>query len=124
MALFPQVQKWRNVANFSTSRLQDYVSLIAIELELAKRNAVRDVILYAVLGMSAMFSLAFICVAIILSAAHTAYSVEVGWLVAAFWVLAAGGAFLLTRLGRDVTTFSALSEELSEDLKAVRESVR
>lgn len=122
MALFSEVQRWRNIASFSTSRLQDYVSLIAIELELAKRSLIRDVILYSILGLSAMFSLAFICFAIILSAAHTTYYVEIGWGVALFWVLVAASAYLISRRRSDPGMFAALSEELQGDIKAIKES--
>ncbi|WP_175682190.1 phage holin family protein [Burkholderia cenocepacia] len=123
MALLSRLGKWSHAAQFSVACLTDYANLAAIELGLARKRFMRDLILYAMLGLSVMFGLAFVCVAAIVSAANTRYLIEVAWAVAGFWVLASIGALLVVRTRDEHGTFSVLSEELQRDIRTVRESV-
>ncbi|MBR8211712.1 hypothetical protein KDW61_23915 [Burkholderia cenocepacia] len=123
MALLSRLGKWSHAAQFSVARLTDYANLAAIELGLARKRFMRDLILYALLGLSVMFGLAFVCVAAIVSAANTRYLIEVAWAVAGFWVLASIGALLVVCTRDEHGTFSVLSEELQRDIRTVRESV-
>jgi uncharacterized membrane protein YqjE len=124
MALPSKIRRWRNVAHFSASRLSDYASLAAVEFDLARKHLVRDVILYSLLGLSVMFGLAFVCVAVIVSAAGTPYLTETAWAVAAFWALASIGSFVVVRLRNGSGAFSVLTEELQRDIQTIRESLQ
>ncbi|WP_366931906.1 hypothetical protein [Paraburkholderia xenovorans] len=112
------------MAHFSASRLSDYASLAAVEFDLARKHLVRDVILYSLLGLSVMFGLAFVCMAVIVSAARTPYLIETAWGVAAFWALAFIGSFVVVRLRNGSGTFSVLTDELQRDIQTIRESLQ
>ncbi|MBN3744391.1 MULTISPECIES: phage holin family protein [Burkholderia] len=121
MIWFSTMRKWQNVARFSVLRLSDYASLAAVEFDLAKRRFLRDLILYAVLGLSAMFGLAFVCIAAIVSAAKTPYLIETAWTVAGFWIFAAVGTFIVVRTREELGTFSVIGDELQRDIQAIKE---
>ncbi|AXK65055.1 phage holin family protein [Burkholderia sp. IDO3] len=123
MTLLSRVRKWQNVAQFSASRLPDYASLAAVEFDLAKQSFLRDLILYALLGLSVTFGLAFVCVAAIVSAAQTPYLIETAWAIAGFWVLVSVGAFVAVRRRDERGTFATLLGELQRDIQAVKESL-
>lgn len=124
MALPSKIKRWRNVARFSASRLFDYASLAAVEFDVARKHLVRDVILYSLLGLSALFGLAFVCVAVIVGAARTPYLIETAWAVAAFWVLVSIGSFVVVRMRSGSGTFSVLTEELQRDIQTIREGLQ
>ncbi|HEF4735768.1 TPA: hypothetical protein SAO12_001277, partial [Burkholderia multivorans] len=48
MGLFSRIRRWQNIAHFSATRLVDYTTLAAIELEVARKSFLRDMVLYAV----------------------------------------------------------------------------
>ncbi len=52
MGLFSRIRRWQNIAHFSATRLVDYTTLAAIELEVARKSFLRDMVLYAVVGLS------------------------------------------------------------------------
>ena len=122
--MFSSLRKWQNVARFSASRLGDYANLAAVELEIARQRLLRDLMLYALLWLSAMFGLAFVCVAVIVSAASTPYLIETTWAVAGFWVLVGLGAFVAVRRRDAAGTFQALQDTWQRDIEAIRESLR
>ncbi|MGS0892155.1 phage holin family protein [Burkholderia stagnalis] len=123
MLLLSRIRKWQNVAQFSVSRLTDYAGLAAAEFDLARKYFLRDLILYALLGLSVTFGLAFVCVAAIVSAARTPYLIETAWAVAAFWVCVSIGAFVTVRMRDERGTFSVLTEELQRDIQTIKESL-
>ncbi len=122
--MFSSLRKWQNVARFSASRLSDYANLAAVELEIARQRLLRDLMLYSLLGLSAMFGLAFVCVAVIVSAASTPYLIETTWAVAGFWVLVGLGAFVAVRRRDAAGAFQALQDTWQRDIEAIRESLR
>lgn len=124
MALFSRIKRWQNVAQFSASRLTDYTNLAAVEFDLIRKHFLRDVVLYSLLGLSLMFGMAFVCVAVIVSAARTPYLIDTAWAVAAFWGVVSIGSFVATRSRNDSGTFSVLSEELQRDIQTIKESLQ
>ncbi|WP_367305181.1 phage holin family protein [Burkholderia multivorans] len=112
------------MAHFSATRLADYATLAAIELEVARKSFLRDMVLYAVVGLSATFGLAFACMAAIVTAARTPYLTETAWVVAAFWILASIGSFITVRVSARRGSLSILREELQRDVQAIKESLR
>ena len=87
MSIHTKVSQWRNVARFCSSRAVDYAELLALELDEAKARLVREVIAMVVLAVAGMFTLSFLCVAIIVTAWNTPYVVAVAWGVAAAWLV-------------------------------------
>ncbi|PRE11723.1 phage holin family protein [Burkholderia multivorans] len=124
MGLFSRIRRWQNIAHFSATRLVDYTTLAAIELEVARKSFLRDMVLYAIVGLSATFGLAFACMAAIVTAARTPYLTETAWAVAAFWILASIGSFITVRVSARRGVLSTLREELQRDVQAIKESLR
>ncbi|HDR9769471.1 TPA: hypothetical protein QDC27_004766 [Burkholderia cepacia ATCC 25416] len=123
MVLLSRIRKWQDVAQFSVARLADYAGLAAIEFDLARKYFLRDLMLYALLGLSVTFGLAFVCVAAIVSAARTPYLIETSWVVAGFWVCVSVASFAAVRMRDKHGTFSVLTEELQRDIQTARESL-
>ncbi|AOK31881.1 hypothetical protein WS67_20825 [Burkholderia singularis] len=123
MVVLSKLRKWQNVAQFSASRLTDYAGLAAVEFDLARKYFLRDLILYALLGLSVMLGLAFVSVAAIVSAATTPYLIEIAWSVAAFWMLVSIGCWVAVRMRDERGTFSVLAAELQRDIQTIKESM-
>ncbi|KWF15195.1 hypothetical protein WL84_07140 [Burkholderia cenocepacia] len=124
MVLLSRIKKWHGVAQFTAARFTDYTRLAMIELDLARKDFLRDLMLYALFGLSVTFGLAFVCIAAIVSAAHTPYLIAMAWGVAGFWLCLSIGSFVVVRMRDERGTFSVLSEELQRDIETVKESLR
>jgi uncharacterized membrane protein YqjE len=118
------VSQWRNVAHFCSSRAVDYAELLALELDEAKARLVREVIAMVVLAVAAMFTLSFVCVAIIVTAWNTPYVVAVAWGVAGAWLLVSIATFALMKTQKPAEPLHVLRDEVSSDLEALKDALK
>lgn len=118
MSIHTKVSQWRNVARFCSSRAVDYAELLALELEEAKGRLVREVIAMVVLAVAAMFTLSFLCVAIIVTA------ISVAWGVAAAWLVISIATFAMMKAQKPVEPLHVLRDEVSHDLEALKDALK
>ena len=124
MSIHTKLSQWRNVARFCSSRAVDYAELLALELEEAKGRLVREVIAMVVLAVAAMFTLSFLCVAIIVTAWNTPYVISVAWGVAAAWLVISIATFAMMKAQKPVEPLHVLRDEVSHDLEALKDALK
>jgi hypothetical protein len=82
MSFDSKVTQLGAVSRFCVGRFSDYTELFSIELRQACDRLVRDVIILAALAVAGLFTLAFMCAALIASVWITPYFMWVVWGVA------------------------------------------
>ena len=124
MSAQSKITRWRNVGRFCTRRVADYGELIRIELAETKTRLLHEVIALVALAVGALFTLSFLCIAIIASAWGTPYFLSVVWGVAATWLVVTIAAFLVLRAQRPGQSFQTLQQELQRDVESVKEAIK
>lgn len=124
MSIHSKVRKWRNAGHFCVERAADYSELLALELDQTKKRLVRELSALVVLAVAALFTLSFVCVAIIATAWPTVYFLPVVWGVAGGWLVISLGAFLVVRAQKPTRSFHLLHTEIQNDVEALKESLR
>jgi uncharacterized membrane protein YqjE len=124
MSVQSKITRWRNVSRFCVRRVGDYGELFRIELAETKTRLIHEVIALVALAVGALFTLSFLCIAIIASAWRTPYFLLVVWGVAATWLVVTVAAFLVLRAQRPGQSFETLQREAQRDLEAIREAVK
>ena len=124
MSAQSKIMRWRNVGRFCVQRVADYGELFRVELADTKRRLIHEVIALVALVVGALFTLSFLCIAIIASAWGTPYFLNVVWGVAAAWLLVTIIAFLVLRTQRRGHSFQTLQKELRSDVEAVKEAIK
>jgi uncharacterized membrane protein YqjE len=124
MSIKSRVITWRNVGRFCASRISDYSDLLFIEFADAKARLIRELIAVLAMVIAGLFTLSFLCFAIIASAWQTAYFVPIVWAVAATWLLVSIGAFVVVRAQQPTRPFKAFQSELQKDLVAIKEATK
>jgi uncharacterized membrane protein YqjE len=123
MSIKSKVITWRTVGRFCANRASDYGDLLFIEFADTTR-LVRELIAVLAMVVAALFTLSFLCSAIIASAWQTAYFVPVVWGVAATWLVVSIGAFIFVRAQQPTRSFKTFQAELQKDLIAVKEATK
>jgi uncharacterized membrane protein YqjE len=124
MSIKSKVITWRTVGRFCANRVSDYGDLFFIEFADTKARLVRELIAVLVMVVAALFTLSFLCFAIIASAWRTAYFVPVVWGVAATWLVVSIGAFIFVRAQQPTRPFKTFESELQKDLIAIKEATK
>jgi uncharacterized membrane protein YqjE len=124
MSIHSKLGRWRNVSRFVIARLSDYGQLISIELAETRVRLVREVIALVALAVSGLFTLSFVCIAVIATAWNTRYFLLVVWAIAGMWLLASIVAMLIIRAQRPAQSFRVLKNELHADFETVNEALK
>ncbi|QIE30144.1 Putative Actinobacterial Holin-X, holin superfamily III (plasmid) [Caballeronia sp. SBC1] len=124
MSAQSKIMRWRNVGRFCAQRVADYGELFRIELADTKTRMLHEVIALVALAVGALFTLSFLCIAIIVSAWGTPYFLIVVWGVAATWLVVTIGAFLVLRAQRPGQSFQTLQRELQRDVESIKEALK
>jgi len=124
MSVQSKIMRWRNVGRFCVQRVADYGELFRIELAETKTRLLHEVIALVALAVGALFTLSFLCIAIIVSAWGTPYFLSVVWGVAAAWLIVTIVAFLVLRVQRPGQSFQTLQRELRRDVESVKEAIK
>jgi len=124
MSVQSKIMRWRNVGRFCVQRVADYGELFRIELAETKTRLLHEVIALVALAVGALFTLSFLCIAIIVSAWGTPYFLSVVWGVAAAWLIVTIVAFLVLRVQRTGQSFQTLQRELRRDVESVKEAIK
>ncbi|MDR5776557.1 MULTISPECIES: phage holin family protein [unclassified Caballeronia] len=124
MSIHSKITRWRNVGQFCTARVADYSELFLSELQQAKAKVMRELIAMVTLAIGILFTLSFLCFAIIATAWQTAYFLPSVWGIAGLWLVVSIAAFLVMRKQKPTTPFRSLRSEMQADIAAVRESMK
>lgn len=84
----------------------------------------RELIALMALAVSGLFTLSFICIALIASAWNTPYFLAVVWGVAIGWFALSLIAWFAHRAQRPVQSFNVLKRELRADLETLKEALK
>ncbi len=124
MSIHSRVTQWGNVSRFCAERIVDYGELLSIELAQMKARLVREVIALVALAVAGLFTLSFVCVAIIASFWATPYFIPAVWGVAGGWLALSVAALLVFKTQRPVWSLDALQEEIRSDLSTVKAALK
>jgi uncharacterized membrane protein YqjE len=124
MSAQSRIMLWRTVGRFCAQRVADYGELFRIELAETKTRLLHEAIALIALAVGALFTLSFLCIAIIVSAWGTPYFLSVVWGVAATWLVVTIVAFLVLRVQRPGQSFQTLQHELQRDVESVKEAIK
>jgi len=76
------------------------------------------------LAVCTLFTLSFLCIAIIASAIGTPYFLAVVWGVAGIWAIVTVAAFFVVRTRHLAQPFQTFQSELQRDLQAIKEATK
>jgi uncharacterized membrane protein YqjE len=124
MSIYSKITRWRNVGQFCTARVGDYGALFLIELSQTKAKVMRELIAMVALAVGVLFTLSFLCFAVIATAWQTPYFLVVVWGIAGLWLLISIAAFLVVRTQKPTEPFKTLHSEIQSDMAAVKEALK
>ncbi|GJH17535.1 phage holin family protein [Caballeronia novacaledonica] len=121
MTIQRKIANWRRVGRFCTRRLVDYGELIPIELAETKKRVLHEMVALVALTIGALFTLSFVSIAVIVTAASTPYLVLTAWCVAGTWFAVAVIAVIVIMSRKPAQPFQTLRQELQRDMDAIKE---
>lgn len=124
MSIHSKLGRWRNVSRFVVDRVSDYTQLVSIELAQTRVRLVREIIALVAVAVTGLFTLSFVCIALIATAWNTPYFLAVVWAIAAAWLIASIVALLIVRAQRPAQSFRVLKDELQADFETVSEALK
>lgn len=122
--MFETIKKARYLAAIALERIDDYLELVRISVEIQGQSLKKRIICFVMIALFAVLSLIFLGLAIIITCWDTPYRVIAAWGVAACYALIA----LLAYMGsqdktRPASTFDTLRDELQQDVKLMKDVV-
>jgi uncharacterized membrane protein YqjE len=124
MSVQSKIAQWRHVGRFCAQRVSDYGELFRIELAETKSRLLHEVVALVALAVCTLFTLSFLCIAIIASAIGTPHFHAVVWGVAGIWAIVTVIAFFVVRTRHPAQPFQTLQSELQRDLQAIKEATK
>lgn len=124
MSIHSKLSQWGNVSRFCVERMADYSELFSIEMAQVRTRLLREIIAFVALAVAGLFTLSFLCIAIIASAWGTRGFLPVVWAVAAAWLIISTISFIAMRMQRPARSFHVLQEEIRHDVQTVREALK
>jgi hypothetical protein len=116
--------RWRSIARFCSTRAIDYSELLALEFELAKSRLAREIIAVVLLAVAGLFTLSFLCVALVATAWNTRYFLPVVWGIAAVWFVVCVVSFVIARSQKPTEPLHVLQEQIRLDLDVLKETLK
>jgi uncharacterized membrane protein YqjE len=124
MSVRSKVTKWRNVGRFCVERASDYGELLGVELEETRKRLVHELSALVALAVAGLFTLSFVCIAIIATAWQTPYFLQVVWGVAAMWLVVSVVSLLIVRSEKPGRSLRVLQREIRSDLDTLKEALK
>jgi uncharacterized membrane protein YqjE len=116
--------KWRNVGRFCVERANDYGELLGVELEETRKRLVHELSALVALAVAGLFTLSFVCIAIIATAWETPYFLYVVWAIAAMWLILSVVSLLVLRAEKPGRSLHVLQREIRSDLDTLKEALK
>ena len=124
MSVRLKVMKWRNVGRFCVERANDYGELLGVELEETRKRLVHELSALVALAVAGLFTLSFVCIAIIATAWETPYFLYVVWAIAAMWLILSVVSLLVLRAEKPGRSLHVLQREIRSDLDTLKEALK
>lgn len=124
MSIRSKVTQWRNVSRFCVERATDYGELVGVELEETRKRLVRELSALVALAVAGLFTLSFVCIAVIATALGTSYFLPVVWGVAVMWLVLSVVSLLIVRSQKPGQSFHVLQREIRSDLDTLKEALK
>lgn len=124
MTVRSKLTKWRNVGQFCVERATDYGELLGVELEETRKSLIHELSALVALAVAGLFTLSFVCIAIIATAWQTPYFLHVVWAVAAMWLILSLVSLLIARSQKPGRSLHILQQELRSDLDTLKEALK
>lgn len=124
MSVRLKVMKWRNVGRFCVERANDYGELLGVELEETRKRLVHELSALIALAVAGLFTLSFLCIAIIATAWETPYFLYVVWAIAAMWLMLSVVSLLVLRAEKPGRSLHVLQREIRNDLDTLKEALK
>ena len=124
MSMRSKVTQWRNVGRFCVERASDYGELLGVELEETRKRLVRELSALVALAVAGLFTLSFVCIALIATAWGTPYFLPVVWGVAAMWLGFSVISLIIVRSQKPGRSLNVLQREIRDDLDTLKEALR
>lgn len=122
--MFETIKKARYLAAIALERIDDYLELVRISVEIQGRSLKKRIISFVVIALFAVLSLIFLGLAIIITCWDTPYRVTAAWGVAACYALIAFVAYMGSQdKTSPASTFDTLRGELQQDVKLMKDVV-
>jgi uncharacterized membrane protein YqjE len=123
MSVRSKITKWRNVGRFCAERATDYSELLGVELDETRKHLVRELSALIALAVAGLFTLSFVCIAIIATAWGTPYFLQVVWGVAAMWLVVSVASVIVVRVQKPGRSLGILQREIRSDLDTLKEAL-
>ena len=118
------IKKARRLAAIALERVDDYLELIRISVEIQGRSLKKRIISFVIVMLFAALSLIFLGLAIIVTCWDTPYRAAAAWGVMACYALIAFVAYMGSQdKTRPASTFDTLRDELRQDVKLMKDVV-
>jgi uncharacterized membrane protein YqjE len=124
MSVRLKIMKWRNVGRFCVERANDYGELLGVELEETRKRLVHELSALVALAVAGLFTLSFVCIAIIATAWETPYFLYVVWAIAAMWLILSVVSLLVLRAEKPGRSLHVLQREIRSDLDTLKEALK
>lgn len=122
--MFETIKKARYLAAVALERIDDYLELVRISVEIQGRSLKKRIISFVVIALFAVLSLIFLGLAIIITCWDTPYRVTAAWGVAACYALITFVAYMGSQdKANPASTFDTLRDELQQDVKLMKDVV-
>lgn len=122
--MFETIKKARHLAVIALERIDDYLELVRISVEIQEQSLKKRIISFVVVMLFAILSLIFLGLAIIITCWDTPYRVAAAWGVAACYALIAFAAYMGSQgKASPASTFDTLRDELRQDVKLMKDVV-
>jgi hypothetical protein len=112
MSVQSKISQWRHVGRFCARRVS------------TKSRLLNEVVALVALAVGALFTLSFLCIAIIATAIGTPYFLAVVWGVAGTWAVVTVAASFVVRTRHPAQPFRTFQLELQRDLQVIKEATR
>lgn len=122
--MFETIKKARRLAAIALERVDDYLELIRISVEIQGQSLKKRIISFVIVILFAALSLIFLGLAIIVTCWDTPYRAAAAWGVMACYALIAFVAYMGSQdKTRPASTFDTLRDEIRQDVKLMKDVV-
>lgn len=122
--MFETIKKARRLAAIALERVDDYLELIRISVEIQGQSLKKRIISFVIVMLFAALSLIFLGLAIIVTCWDTPYRAAAAWGVMACYTLIAFMAYMGSQdKTRPASTFDTLRDEIRQDVKLMKDVV-
>ena len=122
--MFETIKKARRLAAIALERVDDYLELIRISVEIQGQSLKKRIISFVIVILFAALSLIFLGLAIIVTCWDTPYRAAAAWGVMACYALIAFVAYMGSQdKTRPASTFDTLRDEIRQDVKLMKDVI-